>query len=1413
MSSEQPKNDPKEVDVDTIGRSGARSSVTHSRIQIGGGAPRRASNATAGTGTKKKPHSSYIPHEFSEEFVRRTSGLQATLPVLSANTTANFVSWCQERFGKTKFKSEPEQPSRVSFLALLSYSTFGERIWMVIGLFFALLTGLCLPTWLILLARALDTFSTIAHLILQGAGDAAYEHLNRELGKLVIAFAILGAISLVVGFTYVAIWTYTGERQALRIKEKFVHAALRQDAEWFDVNNRDELPTSIANAMIHIQGAIGRPMADLFANAVSAFASLLVALLLNAPLAIVMLCVVPVVAIVIMIVSCFSRKANQQGANSFVAAGALATEAISGIKTLASLCAEKWALTAYTGHIAAAQKHSIYGGYLAGLMSGITGMLFYCTYSGAFYIGTEQVAAHMTLTIIVQCLFFEDAPDEVNDDGLYGIAKDVLEEINGEVDCRVNGASVMCCIYGVILCATFFGLMAPGLQNINLGRQAAATIFATINRIPVIDADSTLGDTPKKMQGKITFQRVFFSYPTQPNRAIFHNFNLTIQAGESVAFVGPSGSGKSTIAKLLLRFYCPLGGNIVLDDEYPLGSLRLSWWREQVGYVAQSPILFPGTIRYNIACGKEGATEEEVIEAAKAACAHEFITELPQGYDTFYSGASVQLSGGQMQRICIARAMIRKPSILLLDEATSALDTNSERQVQDALAHIRSQKKMTTLSVAHRLSTIVHCDQIAVISGGNIAELGNHQQLFALDGIYTTLCESQGITAESTFESTPRTVTSSTSRDDVEVSVNGVQAPNIENIENGLTLSQKEVLYEDEEDEQLEGLTASPMRILALNSSESGYMLMGVIGAMMVGTLAPAEGIITARIVENFYTQKPEDMVEANSENILYFLILAAGALVGNIISGIGFSVSGYRLSGKMRTLVFEAILRRNIGWFDVPEHSVGELTSRLEADAEEVAKITGWALGYKVRMISSLVAGITIALVFSWRIGLAAIACIPIIMASSFVQVYCIRRQIAAAQEGLSPESIFENGLRGIEAVQSYGLQVKVGEDYSKALIPQSKRHARMGLTSGLAFGLSQFAMFGSFAIIFFVGAQLLVAGKVGFVEFFTPILSIMFGTVGVSQVNADFNAQQDGLRAAQRIFDIVDEPLDEMDPFGTDGVQPDSLNGAITYKDVSFAYPTRQNHPIYYASEGRSGFSLEIAQKNSVAFVGKSGSGKSTALQILLRFYNITDGEVSLDGVDLSKINISWLRHQIGYVGQNPTLFAGTIRDNILLGKPDATEAEIETAAKAAAAHEFILDQTDGYDTDIGSGGSLLSGGQRQRIAIARAIVSDPKMLVLDEATAALDNESEKIVQAALDNLQKIQPRTTLVVAHRLTTVKDCDKIAVLGNGGVIELGSHGELLASKGLYNELWQKQGAADADDDEPTNVMKASVLSV
>jgi len=596
-----------------------------------------------------------------------------------------------------------------------------------------------------------------------------------------------------------------------------------------------------------------------------------------------------------------------------------------------------------------------------------------------------------------------------------------------------------------------------------------------------------------------------------------------------------------------------------------------------------------------------------------------------------------------------------------------------------------------------------------------------------------------------------------------------------------------------EENERL----ASKSRLWKLSKPEWGYVFLGALGSLMVGVLPPCEGILTAQIVANFYEKAPDLMLEANRIYILNFLTLGVGALFGNILSGCGFSVSGFRLTRRLRQQVFEAMCRRDMGWFDFPEHSVGELTTRLETDAELVSKVNGWSLGYRLRIMATLAAGVTIALVYAWQVGLAALCCVPLIMGAALIQRVCMKRTFVKMEGTVSSPTLLENGLRGIASVQAYGLEERLCDDYTVSLQPESKGKVAMGAVAGFVYGFSQFAVFVTFAIIFYVGSQLLVQVKVNFAEFFTSVLAIMFGALGIAQVTGDFGAQQEGLAAAQRIFDIIDEPYNELDPLRKEGERPDDgIKGAISFQDVTFAYPSRPNHFVYKPSKDgdRTGFSLDIQPKQSVAFVGKSGCGKSTALQLFLKFYEATSGSVRLDGHNVMDLNTKWLREQVGYVGQMPTLFAGSVRDNILMGKANATDEEIVAAARAANAHDFCTTAlSHGYDTNIGNGGMLLSGGQRQRVAIARAIISDPPILVLDEATAALDNESERIVQAALDALQEQQPRTTLVVAHRLVTVKNCDLICVLDGGGVKELGTHDELLQQEGLYHELWMKQG--------------------
>jgi len=1325
----------------------------------------------------------------TDEFLK---SFQATAPtkLQEANEASNFLTTTKEEEKKATTASPPplEQgdKQRVGLFTLLKYSTKTERYLMSIGIIMAAISGLCMPVWLLLLAQSLSTFNQIGQLFAT-IGEEAIDVLLDELFKLIYSFAIVGCITLISGTIYVSLWTYVGEAQTLRIRKKFVKSALNQDMGWFDTHcaggDPQELSSLASNSILRIEMSLKRSIPDTLANLLASVGSLMVAFGLDFPLALYMLLTLPVIGICVGVLSCFMRKYSGKALMEFSSAGSFASEILTGIKTIASLRAEGWASERYAGHVEMAQRYSVLTIFCGKLASGLMGLLFYLIYTFAFAFGTTQAADNIDMR-----------NQYISPFACMGIT---LSGRTRPIDCGITGSEVMVCIYGVILCAQFFALMNPGLNAINLGRIAALEVYGTIERTPPIDGnDNVKGEKlGKDFQENIEFENVVFAYPSRPNDIIFTNFNLSIEAGSAVALVGPSGSGKSSLSRLLLRLYDPVGGHIRVNGT-PLSDINLKWWRQQIGYVSQEPCLFPGSIFDNIAAGKDGgvATDEEVKEAAKAASAHEFIMELPEAYDTFYSGSSIQLSGGQIQRISIARALVRSPKILLLDEATSALDFESERVVQDALDKIREQRKLTTVTVAHRLTTIVNSDKIVVLADGAIQESGTHSELYHLGGIYTTLAEGQGLTADATSGVKLDAIQEDADIVDVKEDVSKtelVEQPDVEKAEVREVSGKVEEVDDIDEVPNID-IAGVATRLKKYNRPEIAYTIVGYAGGIVAGCLPAAEAILFGLITGNFYKYDTgKDLLEVNLPICLWFILLAACSFIGNICLGVGFGVSGSRLQKRVRVLVFDKILSYSIPFFDF--HSVGELTTMLDEDTDAVGNVTGLQQGQRVQVFTCLIAGMVVALAYAWQIGLIAIACVPLMLGASLLQSKYASRD-PSVHSLISPETLLERSLANIVVLQAYGLRDDTSRKYDLALEPDANFKKKSAAYVGLAFGISQFAVFGTFALVFYAGVKLMLSAKLQFTDFFVALLSVMFSSFGAGQCGADFSSRKRGLESAACLFEVADGSMEDgNDPLSDVGNKPSCLDGNISFNNCHFAYPTRKNNMIYYSNGDRDGFSLDIDCRQSVAFTGRSGCGKSTALQILLRFYNVDKGTVKLDGQDISELNIGWLRDQIGYVGQMPTLFAGSIADNIKLGKPGATDVEIIAAAKAANAHDFILGLSKGYTTDIGVGGSLLSGGQRQRVAIARAIVKDPKILVCDEATAALDNESERVVQAALDNMQETNARTTLVVAHRLETVKKCDKIVVLDGGGVKEQGTHDELLKMEGIYHSLWTKQG--------------------
>ncbi|XP_010474666.1 PREDICTED: ABC transporter B family member 11-like [Camelina sativa] len=928
-----------------------------------------------------------------------------------------------------------------------------------------------------------------------------------------------------------------------------------------------------------------------------------------------------------------------------------------------------------------------------------------------------------------------------------------------------SGGDVINVIIIVVVGSRSLGQTSPCVTAFAAGQAAAYKMFETIKRKPLIDAYDVNGKVLGDIRGDIELKDVHFSYPARPDEDIFNGFSLFIPSGATAALVGESGSGKSTVISLIERFYDPKAGEVLIDG-FNLKEFQLKWIRSKIGLVSQEPVLFSSSIMENIAYGKENATLQEIKAATELANAAKFIDKLPQGLDTMVGEHGTQLSGGQKQRIAIARAILKDPRILLLDEATSALDAESERVVQEALDRVMVNR--TTVIVAHRLSTVRNADMIAVIHRGRMVEKGSHSELLKdAEGAYSHLIRLQEINKGQ--DAKPSDISS------VEESVISSETLSVgNNLGSSSQRVGKEPLPK-----------VSLTRIAALNKPEIPVLILGTVAAAINGTIFPVFGILISKVIEAFF--KPAEELKKDSRFwAITFVALGVTSLIVSPAQMYLFAVAGGKLIRRIRSMCFERAVHMEVSWFDEPHNSSGKLGARLSADAALIRALVGDALALAVQNAASAAAGLIIAFTASWELALIILVMLPLIGINGFVQVKFMKGFSADAKSQYEEASQLVNDAVGsIRTVASFCAEEKVMQMYKKQCEGPIKDGINQGLISGLGTGFSFFLLFCVYATSFYAGARLVEDGKTTFNDVFQVFFGLSMAAVGISQSSSLAPDSSKAKVAAASIFAIIDRKS-KIDSSDESGIVLENIKGDIELSHLSFTYPARPDIQIF------SDLCLTIRAGKTVALVGESGSGKSTVVSLLQRFYDPDSGHITLDGVELKKLQLKWLRQQMGLVGQEPVLFNDTIRANIAYGKGSedaATESEIIAAAELANAHKFISSIQQGYDTVVGERGIQLSGGQKQRVAIARAIVREPKILLLDEATSALDAESERVVQDALDRV--MVNRTTVVVAHRLSTIKNADVIAVVKNGVIAEKGTHETLIKiDGGVYASLVQ-----------------------
>ncbi|CAK5278216.1 unnamed protein product [Mycena citricolor] len=1211
----------------------------------------------------------------------------------------------------------------------------------------SILAGGVAPLMTVVVGRAFDAFSkfsaTSGSSQSNTIADAFDTHANATTpvatppDVLVHHMSLVALQLLALGFGSFAmssltsfLWITTGEHTVLAVRKRVYASIASKSMVWFDTRCSEENgqskgadsdgPVGAGGLMAQFSKetdevresslAIGR----MIEYATTCSICLILALLRSVSLTLVVLSAVPALVIIQAVSQRFSAPLLAIERQQTAVAATLVDRAISptGIHTVKAFDAAAHEQKALASVMLRIEKAVLKLVALWGLTSGLAQFVMMAMFVQGFWFGARAVRAG-----------------------------------------RLGAGDVMVVFWACLMATTNLQLCIPQLIVLSKGRFAFQSLLKLLDPSQSTAAHCFVGDV--MCVADITMRDISFSYPSRPSIPVLRGATMVFPAHKTTFVVGPSGSGKSTISHLLAGLYVPNEGLISVDDvSVDLRALDIA----AVGQGAACA-LFDMSVHDNVALGRETglSTRSEVEDVCRQVLMHDFISDLPRGYDTVLGSHGASLSGGQKQRLAIARAMLRDPDVLVLDEATSALDPKSRVLVFDAVRQWRHGR--TTIVITHDLAQIEKDDYVpplvphsgpsALTRATRVAELSMNVAAF---GWRRTPSPYKPLSAPSTVVARTRNVHTPASK-----------------YESYLPIDTTTPTY-DAPNQSLSGLLLE----LYPTVPNKPVLFAGLFACLVSGAMTPIFSFLLARLLFAVATGSSETMSLDT-----YGLLVLCAALCDGLFLGLKYflmQITAARWISYIRNLAFGRVLKQDMRWFDRQDSaSIGRV---LIKDADDARDLLSSVLGQVLVVSAMFGIGMTWAAVAGWQLALAGFVVVPVFgVAMASMASMVARAQLRNKRAGEEVAKRYYEMISSIRGIRAMRLESVFRAEFEKAanrVLSVSRWGAFFeGCTTGLAFGLVYLAE----AVLFYFGAILVANGTYSYLQM-TQVLNLVVFTVSIgSQLMAFTQRISKSVQAARDLTDLLHlaSRTEESQGF----LRPE-LDGTLTFQDVAFSYPARSEVPVL------QNVNMEIKAGECVAIVGPSGSGKSTIAALLQRLYEPSFGAVSVGKTPLRSFSIDHLRRQISVVSQQPTLFDASIAENIRYGNEDLPDEEVIRAAQAANIHDFIMGLPQGYDTALGENATLISGGQAQRLQIARALARPSKILILDECTSALDDATQA---AIMDTIQAAKTgRTTVMITHKVPVMRMCDRVLVVQKGRIVEDGAFDDLIARRGVFDAL-------------------------